>query len=117
MADEGTASTLVLVAGILQLILSIVFFALFGVMLIPLLPFLSLFLSMPGGIFILLPVFLFIIFGLFGLILAFLWLMWRKEPSAHKGGLIVSGILGLIFAGLIPGLLALIGGAMAPSEA
>jgi hypothetical protein len=54
--------------------------------------------------------------GLVGLIVVTPWFMWRKSPSAHKKGLIITGIIGLIIAGTLPGLLVLIGGALAPPE-
>ncbi len=45
-----------------------------------------------------------------------LWFRWRYDPSAHKTGLIVTGIFGLILTGFFPGLLVLIGAAFIPSE-
>jgi hypothetical protein len=47
------------------------------------------------------------------LVLAILVLRWRHDPFIHKTGLIVVGILGLIFAGVIPGILALVAGIIA----
>ncbi|MDO8124708.1 MAG: hypothetical protein Q6364_10060 [Candidatus Hermodarchaeota archaeon] len=44
------------------------------------------------------------------LIVAIYTLRWRHTPDLHKTGLIVIGILGLIFLGSLPGLLALIAG-------
>ena len=44
------------------------------------------------------------------LIVAIYTLRWRHTPELHKTGLIVIGILGLIFMGSLPGLLALIAG-------
>ncbi|MFX0079546.1 MAG: hypothetical protein ACFE8O_09950 [Candidatus Hermodarchaeota archaeon] len=44
------------------------------------------------------------------LIVAIFTLLWRHTPDLHKTGLIVIGILGLIFLGSLPGLLALIAG-------
>ncbi len=43
-------------------------------------------------------------------IVAYFTLRWRNVPEEHKTGLIVIGILGLLFLGSIPGLLALIAG-------
>ena len=57
------------------------------------------------------------VFGIFGLIFMILWFRWRGEPSAHKTGLIVTGILALFLAGFLPGLLVLIAGIIAPGEA
>lgn len=45
-----------------------------------------------------------------GLILAFIWLVWRKAPTEHRTGFIGTGVIGLLFAGFIPGLIVLIGG-------
>jgi hypothetical protein len=53
--------------------------------------------------------------GVLGLVFMILWFVWRSHPSRHKTGLIVTGIFGLLFAGFLPGLLAVIGGAIAPS--
>ena len=44
------------------------------------------------------------------LIVAIYTFRWRHTPDLHKTGLIVIGILGLIFLGSLPGLLALIAG-------
>jgi len=73
--------------------------------------------------FVLIPLLLFIIFpaiflvwGIGCLILAIYWFKWRHDPSTHKSSLIATGIIGLIIGGTIGGLLALIGGALAPEE-
>jgi hypothetical protein len=108
MADEGTARTLVTVAAWLQLIF---FLAGLGVI---------------AWFFILFPeplIFLFIagfyvVFSIFGIIFFILWFQWKNDPTAHKTGLIVTGVLGLFLAfGWLPGLLVLIAGIIAPSEA
>ena len=44
------------------------------------------------------------------LIVAILTLRWRHTPDLHKMGLIIIGILGLVFLGTLPGILALIAG-------
>ncbi len=44
------------------------------------------------------------------LIVAILTLRWRHTPDLHKTGLITIGILGIIFLGTLPGILALIAG-------
>ncbi len=44
------------------------------------------------------------------IIVAIYTLRWRHTPELHKTGLIVIGILGLIFLGQLPGLLVLIAG-------
>jgi hypothetical protein len=115
MADEGSASTLVLVGAILQLLAMLVFgglalLFLFGnaviAMFDPLNPILGFGWGLCG---------LFTVMGVLGLVFMILWFAWRSHPSHHRVGLIVTGILGLILAGFLPGLLALIGGAIAPS--
>ncbi len=116
MGDQGTASTLVLVAAILQIIFSlfnVVSGAFSFLMILPI---------MADPIFwgLLFPIMisslvLNLAFGVIGLIFAVFWLNWREYPSGHKTGLIVTGILALIFSGFIPGLLALIGGVIGPS--
>lgn len=44
------------------------------------------------------------------LIVAILTLRWRHTPELHKMGLIVIGILGLLFLGSLPGILTLVAG-------
>jgi hypothetical protein len=46
------------------------------------------------------------------LVFAILTLRWRHEPFLHKTGLIVVGVLGLVFGGMLPGILALVAGAI-----
>lgn len=116
MGDVNTASTLVFVAAILQIIISILSMVT-GVF--STLMFLSFMLD-PLIIAIIGPMLFFslvfnVVMGVVGIIFSLLWLKWRHYPNEHKTGLIVSGILGLLFGGFIPGLLALIGGAIAPS--
>ena len=113
MSDEQTAGTLVLVGAIFQLIVSILlllvgflFFSLFVIFV----DFADLMVTL---LVMLVPIILFAMGGV-SLIFAILWLNWRSHPSAHKTGLIVTGILGLIFGLFLPGLLVLIGGAIAP---
>lgn len=115
MGDENTASTLVLVAAILQLIVGLFYFvsATFNALTIP--PIMvDPFMTMILGWFIIFSIVFSTVMGIVGIIFAMLWLSWRHSPSEHKTGLIVSGILGLLFGGILPGLLALIGGAIAP---
>jgi hypothetical protein len=115
MADEGSASTLVLLGAIFQLLAMLLFG---GLALLFLLPDLILLALDPAN-----PILAagFGWFGLFavmacsGLVFMILWFVWRSHPSRHKTGLIVTGIFGLLFAGFLPGLLVLIGGAIAPS--
>lgn len=118
MGDAQTASTLTLVAGILQIIFSLIFICI-GVILVGILmlPFLyDPYFMMYAGPFWLLPFILFGVFGVISLIFGIIWLNWRHSPSSHKTGLIVSGILALIFGiGTVPGILALVAGAIVPS--
>jgi hypothetical protein len=44
------------------------------------------------------------------LIVAIFTLRWRNSPDLHKTGLIIIGILGLLFLGSLPGILALAAG-------
>lgn len=117
MADEGTVRTLVLVGAILQFVLVIYYLYLIVFWIPNLLP-----LIIPPEVAWIMPILMtlyyaiFAIFIIIGIILAIVWLMWRKDPLSHRTGLIVTGILGLLFAGFIPGLLVLIAGAIAPSK-
>lgn len=109
MSDE-TASTLVLIGAIFQLIAAIAFLLLGGAgFIIPLI------LGAGLDFWLLLPAFFFI-GGIIGLIFAILWFGWRKDPSANKTALIITGILALIFGGVLPGLLVLIGGVVAGGD-
>ena len=88
MSDEETASTLLLVGAILQLIIMVFLFI--GIFTIPL--------------------------GIVAIVFGVLWLQWRHDPIPHKTGMIVTGILGLILTGIIPGILVLVAGAVLPNE-
>jgi len=125
MADEGTSSTLVLIAAIIQTIfffVLITFTAFFAVTLavLPTIPPSYLppgFPPLAESMNIILSYTLFmVVMTVVALVFSILWLRWRSTPSQHKVGLIVTGILGLIFAGFLPGLLVLIAGAIASSE-
>ncbi len=112
MADDETSRLLVFIGAIFQLITAIPLLAV-GIFFI--------FIMIPS--FFLIPFLFFMIFpavflfwGIGCLILSIYWFNWRHEPSAHKSALIATGIVGLIFGGTIGGLLALIGGALAPEE-
>lgn len=115
MGDENAASTLVLVAAILQLIFSLYSLVVGSIsaLTIPLFMF-DPFMMMLMGWMILFSIILDLVIGVVGIIFSILWFNWRHSPGEHKTGLIMSGILGL-FMGVIPGILALIGGAIAPS--
>ena len=47
-----------------------------------------------------------------GVIFMLLWFEWQKRPEAHRRNLIITGVLALVLAGFIPGLLVLIGALM-----
>lgn len=124
MADEGKSSTLVIVAAVFQLILLFVFAGLAGLFLI-VMPWLSMIppAELPPGV--TLAELILVSQGLFGyftiaailsLFFTILWLMWRGQPSQHRVGLIITGIFGLILTGFLPGLLALIGGAIVKED-
>ncbi|MFX1582908.1 MAG: hypothetical protein ACFFCJ_11950 [Promethearchaeota archaeon] len=117
MAEEGTIRTLVLVGAIFQFVIIIYYLYLIFFWLPSLL-----LLIVPPGYEWLFPIlmtmyyFIFAIFIIIGIVLAIVWLFWRSNPLAHRTGLIATGILGLVFAGFIPGLFVLIAGAIAPKK-
>ena len=125
MADEGTSSTLVLVAAVLQLIFFFILAGITGIMastlvvlptippsyLPPEFPPLDQLMAMMVGVTALVAIMTVVAF-----IFTILWLSWRSTPSQHKVGLILTGILALILSGILPGILVLIAGAIAPSE-
>lgn len=121
MADEGTSSTLVIVAAVFQLILLFIFAGLAGLFafVLPLLSTIPPSLLPPDMTLAELLLVSQVLFGymaiaaVLSLIFTILWLMWRGQPSQHRVGLIITGIIGLILTGFLPGLLALIGGAIA----
>ena len=118
MGDEKTASTLALVAGILQIIFSMIFVVI-GILVVGIMmgPFVyDPYLSSLAWFVILIPLVIFGVFGIIGLIIGIMWFNWRHNPNEHKTGLIVTGILAMIFSiGFVPGILALIAGAITPS--
>jgi hypothetical protein len=117
MADIGTVRTLVLVGAILQF-LFIIYYAYLILFWIPNL----IYIIVPPEVAFMIPILmtmyqtLFAIFIIIGIILGILWLIWRKDAAAHRTGLIVTGVLGMLFAGGVPGLIILIAGIVAPSE-
>jgi hypothetical protein len=124
MANEGTPSTLVLIGAIIQIIFVLLFGGLAGLfaIAIPLFPTLSPS-EIPPGVTLAELIFVsqlmlgyFVIGAVLSLIFTIVWFMWRAQPSQHRVGLIITGILGLIFTGFLPGLLVLIGGAIAKTE-
>ncbi|MFX1509336.1 MAG: hypothetical protein ACFFBR_03425 [Promethearchaeota archaeon] len=115
MSDEGTARTLVSIGAWLALILWLIGIIAIAALAVLFLPFFMgdflLWLISFGALII-----IFVVFSIFTIIFFILWFRWRHDPSAHKTGLIVTGIFGLFLAYGVPGLLVLIGGAIAPSE-
>ncbi|MFX1582909.1 MAG: hypothetical protein ACFFCJ_11955 [Promethearchaeota archaeon] len=109
MSDE-TASTLILIGAILQLLIAILLMIVGGLGFI-----LPLIFGAPLDLWLLIPAFFFI-GAIISLIFAILWFGWRHDPGANKTALIITGILTLIFGGFLPGLLVLIGGAIAGGE-
>lgn len=55
-------------------------------------------------------------YGAVNLVFAILTLRWRHDPFLHKTGLIVVGVLGLVSVGTLPGILALIAGAVVEAK-
>jgi hypothetical protein len=128
MADEGTISTLIVVGVVLQFIFTILLAAGAGI-LYSMLPILDMILTsippseLPPGLTIidLANIWHFGVVALAGLavlsfVLAILWITWRKEPTEHRTGLIITGIVSLVFTGFIAGLLVLIAGALAEKK-
>lgn len=109
LSDE-TASTLVFIGAIFQLLATIALMVVGGLGFI-----LPLIFGAPLGFWLLISAFFFI-GGIISLIFAILWFGWRHEPSLNKTSLIITGVLALIFGGFLPGLLVLIGGAIAGGE-
>jgi hypothetical protein len=114
MVDEGSSQTLVLVAAILELFFmlgygAIAIFFLFGNLLIisgdPTNPIIGLGWGMFG---------LFAFLAVTSLFLMIVWFIWRTQPSQHRTALIITGVIGLLTS-LIPGILVIIAGAIAPS--
>jgi hypothetical protein len=108
LSDE-TATTLVLVGAILQLI-GAIFMLLAGI------AFIVIEIIFGGwGLGLLSTAYLFV-GGIIGLIFSILWLGWRSDPGTNKTSLIITGVIALILSGFLPGLLVLIGGAIATGE-
>jgi hypothetical protein len=56
------------------------------------------------------------LFGVVGLFLAVAWFAWCTEPRRYRRRFIITGAVGLVFAGFLPGLVMLIGAARTHSE-
>ncbi|MFX0078466.1 MAG: hypothetical protein ACFE8O_04440 [Candidatus Hermodarchaeota archaeon] len=106
MSDE-TASTIILVGAIFQILASIIILFLGGAgFLIPII------FGGTIGLWILVPAFFFT-GGIISVVFTILWLSWRHEASDHKIALIITGFTALIVGGFLPGLFVVIGGAIA----
>lgn len=126
LMSKTTASRLILIGAIWQLLVSLLFLGVgVGILILPsflvetfnfiawlLTTFFPSLAYLLGFITILIGGF-FVFAGTLILIFSILWLWWRRNPEAHVTGLIITGLLGAIFGGLIPGLLIIIGGATA----
>ncbi|MFX0168903.1 MAG: zinc ribbon domain-containing protein [Candidatus Hodarchaeota archaeon] len=124
MANEGTPSTLVIVAVILQFILTTLFAA-GTAFLYSLLPLIGMIppAALPPGMSLAdvthLMTILTIALGVvtvLSLVFAIIWIFWRKEPSKHRVALIVTGVVAAALAGFLPGLFAIIAGATAEKK-
>ncbi len=116
MSDEKTASSLLRIAAILQILFA-------GIMLvgfynIPVAIILQFLIAL--GIYSMLLAItlqlLMITVMVIGILVGGLWYQWRYGPNEHKTGMIVTGILGALFIGVVPGFLTLVAGAILPSE-
>jgi len=106
MSDE-TASTIIMVGAIFQILASIIILFLGGAgFLIPII------FGGTIGLWILVPAFFFI-GGIISLVFIIFWLFWRHEPSDHKAALIITGFIALIVGGFLPGIFVIVGGAIA----
>jgi hypothetical protein len=118
MSNESTATTLVLVGAILQLIIGILLLlgglgssigTTIGLLLVGIgTPLEWIWVAFPG-----VPL---MVLGILGLVFGNSWFRWRRTPIEYKEKLILTGIIALIFTGVLPGLLVLIGGSIAPEE-
>ena len=118
MSEESTAITLILVGAIFQLIIAILLvLGGLGSSIGTAIGFLIGGISDPlDWIWVFIPGVPLLVFGILGLVFGISWLRWRHTPSEYKQNLILTGILALIFTGVLPGLLVLIGGAIVPEE-
>ena len=118
MSDESTAPTLILIGAIFQIILAVLLVlgglvSTIGIALGFLLGGLS---DPLDWMWVFIPGIPLIVFGILGFVFGISWYKWRHTPLEHKQNLILTGILALIFTGVLPGLLVLIGGAIVPEE-
>ncbi|MHA2406432.1 MAG: hypothetical protein ACXADB_07480 [Candidatus Hermodarchaeia archaeon] len=118
MLDESTAPTLILIGAIFQLILAVLL-VLGGLAssISTAIGFLLGGISDPlDWMWVFVPGIPLIVFGVLGFVFGISWYKWRHTPLEYKQNLILTGILALIFTGVLPGLLVLIGGAIIPEE-
>ncbi len=118
MADDTTATTLILIGAIFQIIIAI-FFLIGGAgsSIGTAIGFLLGGISDPlDWVWVFVPGVPLMVFGILGLFFGIFWLRWRHTPQEFKQKLIMTGIIALIFTGVVPGLLILIGGAIVPEE-
>ena len=118
MSEETTATTLILIGAIFQLIIAIVLIiggagSSIGTAIGILLGGIS---DPLGWIWVFVPGVPLMVFGILALLFGIYWLRWRHTPQEFKQKLIMTGVIALIFTGVIPGLLVLIGGAIVPEE-
>ncbi len=117
MNDTETPSTLVRVGGWLQIPFAL-FSILFSVWMLWILwPILvdPLF-WLAWGWWTLLSMIFLMFTGVLGIALAIIWLRWRHDITGNRQRLITTGIVGMILAGTVPGLLVLIGAAIYPTN-
>ncbi len=114
MSDETTATTLILIGAIFQIIIAI--FLLIGGAGSSIGTVIGLILGGSSNpldwVWVFVPGVPLMVFGILGLLFGISWLRWRHTPSEYKQNLILTGIIALIFTGVLPGLLVLIGGAI-----
>ena len=117
MTDDSTSQTLMKAEIWLQIPFSIFIVAIGGWLLLFLYPVIvdPAFWMVFGWYTLILLGFL-VVIGFLGFILVIFWLRWRKDIPGHKKGLITTGIVGMIFAGTVPGLLVLLSAALYPSK-
>jgi hypothetical protein len=116
LSDETTATTLILAGAIIQIVIAIIFLlgglvSIIGTAIGILLGGISTPLDWIWAAFPGIPL---MVLGLLGLVFGIYWYRWRHTPTDHKRKLVLTGILALVFTGVLPGLIVLIAGAIAP---
>lgn len=118
MSDESTATTLILLGVIFQLILAVLFLlgglgSSIGTTIGFLLGGIS---TMLDWVWVAFPGVPLMVVGILGLIFGTYWFRWRHTAIEYKEKLILTGIIALIFTGVLPGLLVLIGSTIVPDD-